>query len=158
MSKRIAGALLVLLLAVPLHADFASVARAIDAQRGVDRIWIPFLGLARVAVRVIQPEGVHDFQLATFEADGDVDPRKLREIMRTRAGEGFQPLVQVWSNRSDDWSFIYARPSKNGERIELMILAHDSADTVLVRLVVDADRIARELREHPRKVGQHARR
>ena len=158
MSKRIAAAALALLITLPLHADFASVARAIDSQHGVKRIWIPFLSLARFVVRVVEPEGIHDFQLVTFEGAEDLDPKKLGEIIRTNAGPGFRPLVQVWSRKSNDWSFIYARPSKQADRLELMILAHDSSDTVLVRVDVNADMIARELKDRPRHVSRVARR
>jgi hypothetical protein len=157
MTKRIA-AVLALALTLPLYADFASIARAIDSQHGVKRIWIPFLGLARFVVRVVAPEGVHDFQLATFEGADHVDPKKLGEILRTQAGPGFQPLVQVWSRRSNDWSFIYARPSTHADRLELMVLTHDGADTVLVRVDVNADMIARELKDRPRHVSHVARR
>ena len=158
MNKRIAAALVLLTaLALPLHADFASVARAIDAQQGVKRVWIPFLGIARIAMRVIAPEGIHDFQLATFEGADDVDPHTLQDIMRSKVGAGFVPLVQVWSRKSNEWSFIYARPSGR-ERLELMILAHDDSDTVLVRVDVDANMIARELRDEPRGVTDMARR
>lgn len=157
MTKRIA-AILALVITLPLHADFASVARAIDAQHGVKRVWIPFLGLARFAVRIVSPQGVHDFQLATFEGADRIDPKKLADIIRTQAGPGFTPLVQVWSRRSNDWSFIYARPSKHADRLELMILSHDKADTVLVRVDVDANMIARELKDRPRHVSNVARR
>ncbi len=159
MTKRFAGALLILAaVALPLHADFASIARAIGAKQGVKRVWIPFLSIARVAVRMIEPEGVHDFQLATFEGTDNVDPRELQQILRTRMGPGWMPLVQVRSKQSREWSFIYARPSANTDRLELMILAHDSDDTVLVRLDVDANIVARELRDEPRDVTNMARR
>ena len=159
MTKRVAAALLLLtVVALPLHADFASVAKAIDAQHGVKRIWIPFLSIARVAVRLIEPEGVHDFQLATFEGADDVDPRELQQILRSKVGPGWMPLVQVRSKKSSEWSFIYARPSAGTDRLELMILAHDSSDTVLVRVEVDANIVARELKDEPRGVTNMARR
>jgi hypothetical protein len=158
MTKRLAILLLAFAITVPLSADFASIARTLDAQRGVNRIWIPFLGIARVAVRIIEPEGVHDFQLATFEGTDDVDPKMLRDLMRTQAGPGFRPLVQTWSRRSNDWSFIYARPSAKSDRLELMVLAHDGSDTVLVRVEVDANVVAKEIRHHPRNVSRVARR
>lgn len=158
MIKRLAFAALVLAsVAMPLHADFAAVARAIDNQEGVSRVWIPFLGVARVVVRMVQPEGVRDFQLVTFKNTDNVDPRKLQEIMQQKAGPGFKPLVRVWSRRSGDWSFIYAKPSAEKNRIELMVLAHDDEETVLVRVDVDADVLARELGEQPRHVSRMAR-
>ena len=159
MTKRVAAALLILTaVALPLHADFASIARAIDAKHGVKRVWIPFLSIARVAVRMIEPQGVHDFQLATFEGADDLDPRELQNIIRTRAGAGFVPLVQVWSKKSSEWSFIYARPSAKTDRLELLILTRDSSDTVLVRVDVDANIVARELKDEPQSVTNMARR
>lgn len=160
MIKRLAVAtLLVASVALPLRADFNAVARAIDSQDGVRRIWIPFLGVARAVVWVVQPEGVRDFQLVTFRNTGNVDPHELQQIMRAKAGEGFKPLVQVWSKRTGEWSFIYAKPSADGDRIELMVLAHeDDEQTVLVRVDVDAKVLARELGERPRHVSHMARR
>lgn len=159
MTKRLVAALLLVAVTLPLHADFAAVAQALDRKQGVKRIWIPLLGLARFAVRVIQPEGVNDFQLATFEGADNVDPRELQQIMSNKLGPGFQPLVQVRSKKSGkkEYSFIYARPRPNGEDIEIVILAHDHEDTVLVRVNVDANVLARELNE-PRHVGRIAHR
>jgi hypothetical protein len=158
MNKRLLlAAVLFATVALPLHADFNAVARAIDRQDGVSRRWIPFLGVARAVVWMVQPEGVRDFQLVTFQSKGRVDPQELQQIMRAKAGDGFKPLVQVWSRRSNEWSFIYARPSSKSNRIELMVLAHDDEETVLVRVDVDAEVLARELGEKPRGVTRMAR-
>jgi hypothetical protein len=151
-TKRLLAALvLITVVAVPARADFHAVAKAIGSQRGMKRIWIPFLGLARFAVWVVSPTGVHDFQLATFEGGRNVDPTDLRHILNTHAGKGFTPLVQVWSKRSNEWSFIYARPGKNGNRFELLVLAKDGDDTTLVRVDVDARVLARHI-DAPRHV------
>lgn len=159
MTKRLLFALLILTVTLPAAADFAAVARALDRKSGVKRIYIPLLGLARFAVRVVQPEGVNDFQLATFEGTDNVDPRELQLMMRDKLGAGFKPLVQVWSKKSGkkEWSFIYARPRGNGENIEVVILAHDNEDTVLVRVDVNARVLAQQLNE-PRTVRRMAHR
>lgn len=155
-ARRLAAALLLLVATVPMQADFASLARAIDSQHGVSRVWIPFLGIARFAVRVAQPEGVYDFQLATFEGAERLDPAQLKALVKAKIGPGFTPLVQVWSKKKSEWSFIYARPNADGKRMELVVLAHDSDDTVLIRVDVDAGKVARELGE-PRNVTRVAR-
>ena len=157
MTKRLVIAALLLSIAVPMRADFGDIARAIDSHRGVHRVWIPFLGIGRFFVRAIAPEGIHDFQLATFEGADKLDPRELHTLMQSKAGAGFMPLVKVWSKRSREWSFIYVRPHAN-DRVELMILAHDANDTVLVRVEVDANVVAREVANSPRHVSRVARR
>ena len=152
--KRLWIALLLVVVTLPAHADFNAVARAISKERGVNRVWIPFLGVARMMVRVVEPKGVNDFQLATFEGADNLDPRQLERILREKVGQGFSPLVQVRSRKSD-WTFIYARP--HGDRIELIVLTKDGDDTVLVRVDVDADEVAREIHRHPRQVTKMAR-
>jgi hypothetical protein len=76
--------------------------------------------------------------------------------MRAKVGPGFTPLVQVRSRRSGEWSFIYAKPSPDTNRVELIVLTHDDDDTVLVRVEVDANAVAREVRRHPRHVSDMA--
>lgn len=158
MTKRVLAALLVLAVTIPAYADFGALARALDAEKGVKRVWIPFLGLARIAVRIVHPEGVRDFQLATFEGADNVDPLRLQQLLHDKLGKGFVPLVRVWSKKGDkkEWSFIYVRPHGK-DRMELVILAHDDEDTALVRVDVDAEVLARELGE-PRGVTRMARR
>jgi hypothetical protein len=147
-----------LLFTVPMYADFSAVANAISSQRGVRRTWIPFLGVARTFVRVAKPEGIRDFQLAVFSGGERIDPRQLQTMMRAKVGPGFTPLVQVRSRKSGEWTFIYARPYADGNRVELMVLAHDSSETVLVRVDVDAEMVARHLNSEPRGVTAVARR
>jgi hypothetical protein len=152
MTKRLVLAFLaVALLAQPLRADFAAVAHAIDSQAGVERVSIPFLGLARMFVWMAAPEGVHDFQLVTFTGADRLDSRQLQRMMREKLGPGFSPLVQVRSKKGGEWNFIYARPSSH-DRFELVILSHDHEDTVLMRVDVDAAVLGRELQEDPREV------
>jgi hypothetical protein len=156
MTKRLLGAALLLALAVPLHADFNDIARAIDDHRGVKKMWMPGIGVARFLVWVVRPKGVRDFQIAVFEGATDtLDPHELQALMRAKVGPGFAPLVQVRSKKSREWTFIYARPRPNSDRIELVVLTQDNSDTVLVRVDVNADSIARELHE-PRNVRRAA--
>jgi len=157
MTKRLLAGALFFTLALPMRADFNAIARAIDGHRGVHRVWMPGLGLARFFVWIIQPKGVHDFQLATFKGADDVDPHELNALMRSNVDRGFMPMVRAWSRKSGEWSFIYARPRENSDRVELIVLAHDDEDTVLVRVDVDASIIAHEIDVSPRHVTRYAR-
>ena len=150
-TKRAFAAALLLLAALPMYADFNAIASAIESHRGVHRVWVPGLGLARFFVWMIRPEGVHDFQLVTFEGAGRLDPRELHDILAAKIDPGFSPLAKVWSRKSQEWSFVYARPRPNSGRIELVVLTHDDENTVLVRVDVDAVRLARNL-NNPRSV------
>ncbi|HET7433192.1 MAG TPA: hypothetical protein VFN10_00625 [Thermoanaerobaculia bacterium] len=156
MTKKLVLALLLVAFALPLHADFETVAQVIAAKRGVRRISIPLLGIARFAVWMVHPQGVHDFQLVTFEGVDTLESGDLDAIHRSTVRSGYAPIVQVRSKRGE-WSYIYARPDKSGKRMDLLILAHDNHDTALVRVDVDMDTFMREM-DHPRAVATVARR
>ena len=153
MSGRLILLALAVLLAFPAQADFGDIARALDTRLGA-RTWIPFLGIGRLMVRTVRPNGIHDFQLAVFEkTKANIHPRDLEQLVERGVEKGFVPLVRVRSNRSGESVFIWARPKK--ECLELIILAHERNETVLVRVDANAETVARELGE-PRKIVRMA--
>ena len=144
MNKRALLAVLLIAVAAPLYADFSSIERALTTRLGRPT-YIPLLGLLRLATWVAHPEGVHDFQLAVYEGPRrGLDGVEIERIVAREVPRGFAPLVRVRS-RNGEWAFIYARPS--GNRVELIIVAHDhgDGDTTLVRVDIDAVRVAREM-------------
>ena len=134
---------LVALFALPMHGGFDEVVDAISKTSGLHRTPIPFFGLARFAVRVGHPHGVHDIQLATVEGHGTVDRRDVAAILRDSIRDGYRPIVQTRSNRNGEFTFIFARP--DGSTIDMLIVTHDHADTTVVRAVVDGDVFAKEV-------------
>jgi hypothetical protein len=130
-------------MAIPARADFSSLARAVSRKPGVHRVWIPFMGLARAAVWVVSPKGVHDFQLVTFEGRGFKDAAAFGALMQEHVRD-YQPMVRV-RERGGAFSYIYVKPGKN-DRIDLIVFSHDnSGETVLVRVEVDAKVVAAEI-------------
>jgi hypothetical protein len=61
-----------------------------------------------------------------------------------------QPLVQTRSNRHGETTLIYARPL-GGDRVALLVFAHDRQDTTVVRVVVSMDKF-NETMNHPNRV------
>jgi hypothetical protein len=142
MNRRVLVALLLIAAAAPLHADFGSIERALTARLGAPT-YIPLLGLVRLGTRIVQPDGVHDFQLAVYEGPRRaLDGAEIERIVAREIPRGFSPLVRTRS-RNGEWTFIYARP--NGNRLEMFVIAHDGGDTTLVRVDVDAERVARNI-------------
>ena len=155
MTRRISLAVLALLLALPVHADFNEILGGLRARLGAP-MWIPFFGIARTVVRVGHPRGVHDLQLAVFEGKGSIDPVDLDALMTRHAGRDYTPLVRVRSRHGRESSFIYARPA--GDFVELLVLTNDNDDTVLVRVVADPEVVGRYLGRDPRSVALVAQR
>jgi hypothetical protein len=142
MSKRAVLALMLGLAASAAHADFDSLLRVVESQPGLHRIWTPGISLARLAVRMVHPEGVHDFQLAVFEGSGRFDARQFEAILRTSAET---PMVRVHSNRTGETAVIWARPVGR-DLVEMVLMAHDPGDdTVVLRAVINGETLAREI-------------
>jgi hypothetical protein len=139
--------------ATPAHAGFDDIVRAVESRYNVHRTWIPMFGLVRFALWVARPGGVSDVQLATFEHAHFDDMPGLAEIVRRNAGEPMQPLVQTRSNRNGETTLIYARPL-GGDRVALLVFAHDHSDTTIVRVVVSMDKFAQTV-NHPDHVMAH---
>ena len=144
MNKRVLLAIAIVALAAPLYADFNSIERALSTRIG-NPTYIPLLGLIRLGTWVVHPKGVHDFQLTVYEGPRrGIDSAEIERIVAREMPKGFSPLVRTRA-RNGEWAFIYARP--RGDRVELFVVAHDSGDgdTTLLRVDLDAVRVAREM-------------
>ena len=144
MTKRVLFAALLIAVAAPLYADFGSIERALTARLGSPTT-IPLMGIVRLVTWVAHPEGVHDFQLAVYEGPRrGVDSLEIERIVAREIPRGFSPLVRTRA-RNGEWTLIYARPS--GNRVELVIVAHDhgDGDTTLLRVDLDAVKVARNM-------------
>jgi hypothetical protein len=145
MNKRLLFAALLIALAAPLYADFNSIERALTVRLGRPT-YIPLLGLVRLGTWVIHPKGVHDIQLAVYEGPRHgFDSVEIERIVSREVPKGYSPLVRTRA-RNGECAFIYARP-RGDNRVELLIVAHDKGDgdTTLIRVDVDAVRVAKEM-------------
>ena len=145
MTKRALFAALLIAVAAPLYADFDSIERALTTRLGKPT-YIPLLGIVRFASWIVHPKGLHDFQLAVYEGPRrGVDSVEIERIVAREIPRGFSPLVRTRA-RNGEWTFIYARP-RGDDRVELFIVAHDAGDgdTTLLRVDLDAARVAREM-------------
>ena len=137
MSKKMAIAFL--FVAASARADFDSLVRVVQTSHGMHRVWTPGISLVRFGVRIVHPEGIHDFQLAVFEGRGDVD---IERVLRATPGV---PVVRTRDNRTGETAVIWAHPL-GGDLVEMLLVAHDPNDnTVVVRAVVDGQKLAQEI-------------
>jgi hypothetical protein len=134
-ARRLLLVLVILAAATQAHAgEFDRVARALERDASLDREWIPFLGMARTLIRVVEPQGVHDLQLAVYSTPGRSDWNHLVRTMTANAGPQFRPMISA-KERSGESVLVLARPQ--GKLLEMLILTRDGEETVLVRVLAD---------------------
>jgi hypothetical protein len=149
--------LLVALAATPVAAgdsDFHAIVRGVESGYGIHRVHIPLFGLARFAVKIAQPEGVKDFDMAIF-ATPDGPPSDLGRfdgIMRRAGGGHWSPLIHVRSRRAGEWVYVYARP-EGGNDWRMLVATFGRGETVVLEARVDPEFLANAL-EDPEHAGQ----
>ena len=121
--------------------DFDSLVRNMESNYGSKRLYIPFMGLANFIVKVARPVGTKDFKLAVFEhVDGMRHP-STDQLDATFLPQGWKPFVRVVSRKSGERIQIYARESHRDH--ELLITTFERDEAVMVRLRVNAERLAK---------------
>lgn len=136
MKKMIVASALVLA-ALPAHAGFDEVVAHLTKYSGLSRTYIPFAGLARLAVKATSPDGVHDIRMAVFEGRRSGN-EVTTEALRAAAGKEWQPFVQTRSE--SELTTIYAMP--DGKMMRLLIVAQEKNEAAVIEVKVDPDRVS----------------
>jgi hypothetical protein len=141
MKRAIAAILLTLMIPVSAQAGFPDLVRTIERSTGVRRTTIPFFGVARFFIRMVEPEGISDFKLAVFEGSSRSIPSDFDASIRSALERDWQPIVRVVQKKDRERVLIYARPSRRGMR--MLIVAHQPAEAVVMEVEVDPKRFSR---------------
>jgi hypothetical protein len=145
--------MLVLTAACASGGEFRSLCSAVGSELGAKRQWIPFMGLARTGVRMIKPHGVHDVRLAIYQHPNGLsgaNPRLDAAIARI-TDQGWAPLVRV-TEAGGSRTTVWIRPE--GDLMDMLVLAHDHEESVLVHLRVDSEKLLADLAESPLGVAK----
>ena len=148
--RSIAAAAIMLLLTAGCSngSEFRTLCNAVGSEPGVKRQWVPFMGLARTGVRMIKPSGVHDIRLAVYEHPNGLhgsNPRLDAAIARI-TDEGWAPMVRV-TEAGGARTTVWIRPE--GDLMDMLVLAHDSEESVVVHMKVDSEKLMADLAEDP---------
>lgn len=131
---------------------FDAITRHLKSQYKAKKRGIPFMGLARFAVKIIHPAGVNSIKVAIFEelnhtpAAGN---NELSAIMRNSLGPEWQPLVRM---RSRDGEQMYVYAADEGKNINMLVLTIDGTEAVVARVKLNPERL-KSFIENPRILG-----
>jgi hypothetical protein len=139
--RRAAVLLLLLCASSPVLADFRQTVRAVEKATGARQTYIPFFGLARLVINVIEPEGISDIRLAVFDGRRFRLPSHFPEMLRAAVGPRWQPVVTTYSRRSGEQAFIFVRESRRGMRMLIVAMNRNEGGAV-VELELDPRRLA----------------
>ena len=128
--------------------SFDALVSGLTSQDHVEVTTPPMMWLGRLVVRAMQPEGVLDVRLATFEGRGlshvaadDAFGTLLQRISRN----GWSPLVRVHSRRNGAISAVHVRHDRH--KLSLLVVAITRDDAVVVEATVRPEIFRRWLDE-----------
>lgn len=120
-------------------SDWGELVRAVERQPGMERQYIPMLGLARTAVRTTNPSGIRDLRLAVFNNRGGLlaADAALENAMISVSQRGWSPMIRI-SESSGARTTIWARPKADG--VEMLLLVREADEAVVIQLEMDPER------------------
>jgi hypothetical protein len=128
-------AILALFAALPLvswGSEFDWMVREFARESGMHPLRIPFFGLVRFAVAVVQPAGTSELNLAIFEHPR-FDATRFSAMADSAVGSSWKPMIRVRS-RDGESTNIYAQTDVERLRLLIATLDHDDATFVQVRV------------------------
>ena len=128
--------------ALPLASwgsEFDWLVREFARESGMEPLHIPFFGLVRFAVAVVQPAGASELNLAVFE-HARMDPERFSEMADGAAGHLWKPMIRVRSVNGESTN-IYAQTE--GQRLRLLIASLDKEDATFVQVRVKPQELMR---------------
>lgn len=131
---------------------FDAISKHLKLRYQAKKKSIPFLGLAKFAVRIVKPAGVKSINLSLFEDlknTGDLTGNELSGLMRNALSQEWQPLVSV-RQRNGEQLYIYA--AEAGKDVKLAVLVINQREAVLARVKVDPQALRRFM-DNPKILG-----
>ncbi len=104
------------------------------------------LGFASLAVKMVHPYGVKNFKLALFENQDFSASRNdlgFAQVVRAGLGQGWQLLVQVYSRRNGERTYVFARGL--GKDFKLLIATVERNEAVVMQVKLDPERLDRSI-------------
>lgn len=132
--------------------DFDSLVRHLQKNYQAKKVKIPFMWLARFAVKVVRPAGVKSFNVTLFEnlkLTQTVLDNELKQSMQNSLSADWSPILRV---RSRDGEQVYAYMRESGNDVKLMLVTIDKDQAAIIRATFNPDKLA-EFIENPKIFG-----
>ena len=149
--------LLVFTFAAPPAADakggeYSQIVNHLKTKYRAKKVKIPFMWLARFAVKVVRPAGVKSFSVTIFEDlkfSKETLDEEMQAAMRTSFGAEWSPILRI---RSRDGEQVYMYMRDAGKNVKISLVTIDKDQAVVIRATINPDRLA-EFMDNPKIFG-----
>ncbi|MFN2501334.1 MAG: hypothetical protein ABR530_04920 [Pyrinomonadaceae bacterium] len=147
-SLFIASAVLLLSFAFAVPAayskpgEFDQIVKHLKIKYQAKKVSIPFLWLARAAVKVVRPAGVKSFNVTLFENlkfSKETLDLEMQNVMRSSFGPEWTSIFRVRS-KDDQQAYMYMR--EDGKNVKLALVTIDKNQAAVIRATFSPERLA----------------
>ncbi len=132
--------------------DYEAIVNHLKTKYQAKKVKIPFMWLARFAVKVVRPAGVKSFSVTMFEdlrfSRATLD-EEMQSAMRNSLNADWSPIFRARS-RTGEQAYMYMRES--GKDVKIMVVTIDQNQAAVVRATFSPDKLA-EFVENPKIFG-----
>jgi hypothetical protein len=131
--------------APPAHGrdgGYDQIVNHLKSRYQAKKVNIPFMWLARMAVRVVRPAGVKSFSLTVFDNlrfSRETLDQEMQAAMRNSLEKDWRSILRVRS-REQEQVYMYTRES--GDDIKVMLVTIDKDEAVVIRAKFDPEKFA----------------
>lgn len=114
-------------------SEYKTVVKHLKTKYKAKKVKIPFMWLARFAVKVVRPAGVKSFSMTLFEDlnfSRETLDAEMKAVMRNSLSAEWNPIFRVRS-REGQQAYMYMRES--GDSVKIMLVTIDKNQAAVVR-------------------------
>lgn len=122
--------------------EFDTIAHHLKAKYQARKVRIPFMFLARFAVKVVRPAGVKSFNVTLFndlKFSRETVDIEMQQAMRQSFGPEWSSVFHV---RSRDGQQAYMYLKEDGKNIKVAVVTIDQENAAIIRATFSPDKLA----------------
>ena len=132
--------------------EYEQIVRHLKTKYQAKKVKIPFIWLARFAVKLVRPAGVKSFSITIFEDlkfSSETLDKEMQAAMRASFGAEWSPILRVRS-RTGEQVYMYMRES--GKNVKISLVTIDKQQAAVIRATINPDKLA-EFMDNPKIFG-----
>jgi len=132
--------------------EFSAVCNHIKTKYRAKKVKIPFMWLARFAVKIVRPAGVKSFKVTIYK-DLKYAPETLNEEMKLLMSDSFDnrwsPILRIRAQKGNQ---VYMNIREAGKNLKIVLVSIGKKQAVVVRAKFNPDKLAKFI-ENPKIFG-----
>ncbi|HQU85190.1 MAG TPA: DUF4252 domain-containing protein [Pyrinomonadaceae bacterium] len=132
--------------------EYNAVVNHLKTKYKAKKVKVPFMWLARFAVKVVRPAGVKSFSVTLFEDlnfSRDTLDAEMQAVMRNSLSKDWNPIFRVRSKNGQQ-AYMYIREA--GDSVKIMLVTIDNNQAAVIRAKFNPEKLI-EFMNNPKILG-----